>query len=556
MTDRANLPLQRACRWEKERAQEIFLTQPLDGRVRDWTWEQALAEARRVAGWLVAQNWPPGSRVAIMAKNSAWWILSDLAIWMAGHVSVPIYPSLAGSSVRQIIEHSGSIACFVGRVDDYAAMKSGLPSDIARIGLPAAAPNEFLQWDAIVASTEPLRGEPVRRAEELATIIYTSGTTGLPKGVMHSFATFGWAPTALLSVTPWDQNERLLSYLPLAHVTERWLVEACALYIGCRIYFVDSLRTFLNDLQRARPTVFISVPRLWTKFQQGVFAKKPKAQLDRLMRIPLLGRFVKKKVLKELGLDSVRFAASGSAPLPTDILQWYRDLGLQLLEGYGMSENFAVSHGSQPGRARVGYVGHPWPGVDVKLSEGGEVLMKSPSLMMGYYRDPEQTRAAFTADGFLHTGDLGVIDEEGRLRITGRAKEQFKTSKGKYVSPALIENKLGGHPSIEASCVAGASFPQPFALVMLPAGEWQHCQAEPLRGELAGSLRELLEHVNAELDPHQQLDFLAVVSEQWTIENGLLTPTMKIKRSAIEQHYGGYFERWAAQRQPIVWHAA
>jgi len=182
MTDRANLPLQRACRWEKERAREIFLTQPLDGRVRDWSWEQTLAEARRVANWLAAQNWPPGSRVAIMAKNSAWWILSDLAIWMAGHVSVPIYPSLAGSSVRQIIEHSGSIACFVGRVDDYAAMKSGLPPDIACIGLPAAAANEFLQWDAIVASTEPLRGEPVRNAEELATIIYTSGTTGRPKG--------------------------------------------------------------------------------------------------------------------------------------------------------------------------------------------------------------------------------------------------------------------------------------------------------------------------------------------------------------------------------------
>jgi long-chain acyl-CoA synthetase len=551
-----DLPLQRAYRWEKEYAREVFLTQPRDGEVRDWTWAQALDEARRMAAHLSAQGWPPGSSIALMAKNCAWWIMADLAIWMSGHVSVPIYPSLAGTSVRKILEHSNARACIVGRLDDQATMESGIPAGLPCIAMPGAPPGAAARWDDIVRTTEPLRGEPVRRADELATIIYTSGTTGQPKGVMHSFATLGWAPGGLTNAIGFDRHERMISYLPLAHVTERWLVEACAIHVGCRISFVDTLQTFLDDLRRARPTVFISVPRLWTKFQQGVFAQKPKEQLDRLMRIPLLGRIVKRKVLAQLGLASVRFAASGSAPLPPDILRWYRDLGLELLEGYGMSENFGMSHGSRPGRARIGYVGHPWEGIDVKLSDTGEVLVRSPTTMMGYYRDPEQTAAAFTPDGFLRTGDLGVIDEDGRLRITGRAKEQFKTSKGKYVSPAPIENLLGGHPRIEASCVTGASFPQPFGLVMLPAGAWAECCAGPPREELTASLCAHLEQVNAELDPFQQLDFLAIVPDQWTIENGLLTPTLKVKRAAIEERYAPHFEDWAARRQPVVWHGA
>jgi len=301
----------------------------------------------------------------------------------------------------------------------------------------------------------------------------------------------------------------------------------------------------------------MSVPRLWTKFQQGVFAKQPKERLDLLFHIPILGRFVKRAILRQLGLDQVRYAMSGAAPLPAEVLSWFRSLGLEMLEVYGMTENFAVSHCARPGQVRAGYVGPPWEGVEVRIGEHGELLIKSPANMMGYYKEPEKTREAFTEDGFLRTGDVGESDELGRLKITGSVKEQFTTSKGKYVAPAPIENLLGTHPKIEASLVTGVSFPQPFAVVMLNAQECSRIVSTPrARGELESSLRAHLDSVNAQLDPHEQLSFLAVVCEQRTEANGFVTPTLKLKRMLVENHYRQYFETWAKAQQPVVWQQA
>jgi long-chain acyl-CoA synthetase len=549
------LPLARLQHWERARANEIYLSQPMGGgRQRDYTWAQAVDEARRMAAYLRAQGWEPGSRIAILSKNCAHWLMSDFAIWMAGHVSVPIYPTLTAESVRQILDHSGARACFVGKLDDWPQMKPGIPAGVHCIAYPLSPPTDFPQWDDLIARTAPLAELPHRAADELATIIYTSGTTGMPKGVMHSFGNIGWAAQPMMKGFGANADDRMISYLPLAHVAERWVVEACSIALGFRVYFAESLDTFVADLKRARPTMFISVPRLWVKFQQGIFAKLPKAKLDLLFKIPVLGSLIKRRILRELGLDTVRFAGAGAAPLPVSVLSWYRELGLELLEGYGMTENFGVSHGSLPGRSRVGYVGHPWAGVECRIAEDGEVLVKSPSTMMGYYREPEKTREALTADGFLRTGDVGELDDDGRLRITGRAKEQFKTSKGKYVAPAPIENRLAAHSQIEACCVAGAGFGQPFALLMLPADVAARAQADVnVRESLSASFAELLEQVNAALDAHEQLDFLVVVREQWTVENGFLTPTLKIKRAQIEKAYGARFEDWVARRQAVVW---
>jgi long-chain acyl-CoA synthetase len=312
----------------------------------------------------------------------------------------------------------------------------------------------------------------------------------------------------------------------------------------------------LADLQRARPTFFFSVPRLWVKFQQGVFAKMPAKKLDRLMGIPILGSIVKKKILKQLGLDSVRFAGTGAAPLPPEVMSWYRRLGLELLEGYGMTEQFAFATSSMPGRSRIGYVGEATPCCEVKLSDTGEVLTRGPAHMKGYFKEPEKTRETMTDDGWLRTGDLGAFDDAGRLKIVGRAKEQFKTSKGKYVAPAPIEGKLGAFTRIEACMVSGVAFPQPFAMAMLPAGQWQALKAAPARQEFTNELTGHLAKVNDQLDPHERLDFVVVVSEQWTVEGGFVTPTLKLKRNVIEDHYATHFERWAKQRQPVVWHEA
>jgi long-chain acyl-CoA synthetase len=552
-----DLPLQRAYRWEKERANEIFLTQPMGGGVvRDLTWAQTMDEARRMATYLKAQGWEPGSRVAIMSKNTAWWIMSDLAIWMAGYVSVPIYPNLVAETVRQIMEHSESKLCFVGKLDDWKSMEPGIPKGLPCISTPLCDAKNFTKWDDIIKTTQPMKESPTFGPDQMATIIYTSGTTGMPKGAVHGFRAFTHAAQSLQSVTNSGTNDRMLSYLPLAHVAERAIVEASCLYLGCHVFFAESLDTFLADLQRARPTIFFSVPRLWVKFQQGVFKKMPPKKLDRLMSIPILGGIVKRKILKQLGLDSVRFAGTGAAPLPPEVMAWYRKLGLELLEGYGMTEQFAVCTTSMPGNARVGYVGSAAACCEVKLSDIGEVLTRGPAHMQGYFKEPEKTAETMTADGWLKTGDLGSMDEQGRLKIVGRAKEQFKTSKGKYVAPAPIESKLGAFTRIEACMVSGVAYPQPFALAMLPAGQWDVLKAPDARKEFSDELEAHLKVVNEQLDPHERLDFVAVVPEQWTPESGFVTPTLKIKRNVVEKHYDGYFETWAKSRKSVVWHQA
>ncbi|RJG00156.1 AMP-binding acetyl-CoA synthetase [Noviherbaspirillum saxi] len=551
-----DLPLQRAFYWEKKRANSVYLSQPMgEGKIREWTWAQAMNEARRMAAWLKAQDWEQGARVAIMSKNTAWWIMADLAIWMAGYVSVPIYPNLQSDSVRQILEHSDSKLVFVGKLDDPQSMIEGIPRSVAQVGTPLCAIKTQESWESIVATTQPLQGKHTPASDALATVIYTSGTTGFPKGAMHDFAAFAHTSKALHQLLRGTQADRFFSYLPLAHVAERCLVEGFSLYTGAPVFFAESLDTFVQDLQRARPTLFFSVPRLWMKFQQGVMAKMPSRKLNLLLSLPVLGRVVRKKVLHGLGLDSVRFAGTGAAALPPSVVAWYRHLGLELLEGYGMTEQFAFATISVPGRMRVGFVGESIACCDVKLSDQGEVLTRGPAHMKGYFLNPEQTRDAYTQDGWLKTGDCGELDDQGRLRIVGRMKEQFKTSKGKYVAPAPIESKLAALAGIEACLVTGgAESHQPFAIVMLPEGRWSAMRNPGARSEFTSQVSAHVERINAELDQHEHLSFVAIVPEQWTVEAGLVTPTLKLKRNALEAHYRKHYDQWFKRGSPVVWH--
>ncbi len=543
----ADLPLQRIYHWEQARAGVVFLTQPIRGEVREWTWGDAVGEARRMATWLQAQGWPPGSHIAILAKNSAWWMMAEFAIWMAGHVSVPIYASLRAETVRLLLEHCEAVACFTGAMDDERAGSVGMPAGVRVIGMPPPKGAGRSEWESVVGSCEPLAGRPLRDANELATIIYTSGTTGQPKGVMHRFSAFPYFAEAITRVVGDASSDRMLSYLPLAHIAERALVEAHALKTGMHLYFVEKADTFVADLQRARPTIFFSVPRLFLKFQQGVLEKVPQPKLDRLLRLPLVSRLVKQKILRQLGLDQTRLAASGSAALPLSVLAWFRKLGLNLVEGYGMSET-GISHTPKGGQSRPGYVGDGIAGVETKLGENGEVLIRGPMNMMGYYKDPEATAGAFTPDGYFRTGDLGELDAEGWLKVTGRVKEQFKTSKGKYVSPARIEKLLSAHPVVENCCVVGAGMPRAFAMILLAK--------QPGTGsdEITCALQALLNQVNGELDAHERLGCLVVTDEAWTIENGFLTPTLKLKRAKLETHYGRHFDEWCGSKAQIVWY--
>ena len=550
------LALQRLYHWEATAPGQVVLTQPLGGgALREYTWAQLLDESRRMAAHLQGLGFAPGSRIAILSKNCAHWLMCDFSIWLAGFVSVPLYPTLAAGTIRQILEHSEAKLLFVGKLDGWDGMKGGVPAGLQCIGTPLAPPNDHAQWDAIVAATAPLRGNPVRDGGELATIMYTSGTTGMPKGVMHSFATFAWSIGSALGRVPLRGDARMLSYLPLAHVAERTLVEHGLLATSMHVFFAESLDTFGADMQRARPTCFFSVPRLWVKFQQGVHAKMPAAKLARLLKIPIVRGIVATKVLRALGLDQCSIAAGGAAPMPPELLRWYERLGLPIIEVYGMTENCGVSHATLPGVQRPGTVGQAYDGVQSRLCpKSGEIQMKSPGLMLGYYKEPELTREAFTDDGWLHTGDKGQLDAEGNLRITGRVKDLFKTSKGKYVAPAPIEDLLVMHGAVEACVVTGANLGQPLGIVMLNADAAARAQDATQRAAMEASLSAHLDAINARLDPHERLDCLVVVSEPWTVDNGFITPTFKVRRNRIEEAYGALFERWAGAHQRVVWH--
>jgi long-chain acyl-CoA synthetase len=550
------LALQRLYHWERTAPERVALTQPVGGgNVKEFTWRDVVDQTRRMAAHLQGLGYEPGARIGILAKNAAHWMMADFAIWMAGYVSVPLYPTLAAGTIRQILEHSEAKLLFVGRLDGWDEMQPGVPSALPCIRLPMSAASDGPSWDEIIARVEPLQGEPVRDGEDLATIMYTSGTTGKPKGVMHCFAAFAWSIAAVRKRLRFDAGSRVLSYLPLSHVAERTLVEHGMLASGMHVFFAESLETFAADLQRARPTVFFSVPRLWVKFQQGVLAKMPAQKLDRLLGLPIVNRIIRRKILGALGLDRCEFAAGGAAPMPPDLLRWYARLGLEIIEVYGMTENCGVSHCTLPGQQRPGTVGYPYDGVQSRIDPANdEIQVKSPGMMLGYYKEPEQTRQAFTDDGWLRTGDKGVLDGEGGLRISGRVKDLFKTSKGKYVTPAPIEDKLVMHAAVEACCVTGANLGQPLGILMLNVDASQRSAVAAERSALEASLAAHLEDVNALLDPHERLDCLVVVTQPWTVESGLITPTFKVRRNRIEDVYASHYERWVVERRTVIWH--
>jgi long-chain acyl-CoA synthetase len=542
---------------ETQQANRIYLTQPLGaGQVTDYTWAQVMNQSRRMAAHLQNQGFAPGSRVAILSKNCAHFIMAELAIWMAGHTTVAIFPTETADTVKYVLEHSEASLLFVGKLDTWPHQAPGVPAGLPCVAFPLAPDTGFEAWDAVVARTDPIAGQPRREAGDLAMLMYTSGSTGTPKGVMHSFAGASAAARGMAAQLRKRVRGdiRVLSYLPLAHIFERAWVECTSLIDGqIHIFFAESLDSFLADLQRARPTTFISVPRLWLKFQQGVFSKMPPKKLDRLLGIPILGRIVGRKVLTGLGLDQVQFAGSGSAPIPADLITWYKRLGLNLNEGYGMTEDFAYSFTSNQEQHAPGYVGVALPDVEARISPEGEILIKSPGQLVGYYKQPELDAQCFTEDGFFRTGDLGEIRADGLLKITGRAKEQFKTAKGKYVAPAPIENRINAHPMVELSIVSGVGQASAYAMVVLSEALRPRQHEAALRQQVEKEFNLLLDQLNAQVADYERLQMIVIANEPWSIENGCLTPTMKIKRARIEALAEPQMERWYSNKQKVLW---
>ena len=539
---------------------QVCMTQPIgDGKVAEYSWAQILDQALRMAAHLQSLNFEPGARIAILSKNCAHFMIAELAIWLSNGTTVAIFPTETAETVRYVLEHSGASLLFVGKLDTWTQQQSAVRLGLPCISFPLAPKTAFPSWDDIVQRTKPSLNPAQRIGSDLAMIIYTSGSTGQPKGVMHCFeaitrAAEGIAKCVRDGIGP-GTPLRMLSYLPLAHVVERAWVE-CASFIhgDIKLYFAETLESFLTDLRRARPTVFVSVPRLWLKFQQGAHKKMPERKLALLLSLPIIGKIVGRRVLEGLGLDHVRMAGSGSAPIATPLIQWYRKLGLNLLEGYGMSEDFAYSNSSAAaGNSVPGFVGTALSGVLTRISDEGEILIKSPGKFVGYYQQMDLYAESFDPDGYFCTGDLGELRADGLLKITGRKKDLFKTGKGKYVAPAPIENHLNTCPVIEASMVSGVGQQAPYALVVIAEDLRPGLNDPKVRDEITETLKKLLVEVNKSLADYEQLHKIVVANVPFSIANGCLTPTLKIKRNRIEALVAPKLDGWYREPDAIVW---
>jgi long-chain acyl-CoA synthetase len=542
------LPLDMLYKWETTTPNKVYLRQPIDDAWQTWTWKQVGDETRRMAAVLRAMQLPAESKIALVSKNCAHWIICDLAIMMAGHVSVPLYPNLTADTMRQTLQHSEAKVLFVGKLDEWTSMRQGVPQGVKCISFPFTEHDEYDKWEDLIKQHLPIRENVIREAEDVSTIVYTSGTTGIPKGVMHQFKNFAFVAGNAIPYLGFKRTDRFFSYLPLSHVAERVLVETISLYVGGEVSFAESLQKFAKNLADVQPTVFLGVHRIWSKIQQGIVAKMPQKKLDTLLKIPIVSTLVKGKIRKELGLLKATNVLTGAAPTPPALIKWFESIGIKIQEAYAMTENCCYSHVSKRDKIKIGFVGQPLPNCEVKLGDENEILIKHGALMLGYYKEPGLTQENFTVDGFLKTGDEGYIDKAGFLKITGRVKDLFKTMKGKYVAPSPIEMRMADCPAIEQVIIVGSGLPQPIALATLSENG-----RRKTRDELMAKLKALLSQVNTSLDAHERVDKLVIINDEWTVENGLLTPTLKIKRREIEKKYVQYYDEWYQQKAVVAW---
>ena len=420
--------------------------------------------------------------------------------------------------------------------------------DLISIALPYdTAPKCQYQFIEIIADVEPSAERPQHHDDKLMSLVYTSGTSGLPKGAMLTYGAFSWSVQQLINHIGIQENDRLFSYLPLAHITERVYIFGSSIMGGVTTAFPESLDTFIEDVKMHRPTLFISVPRLWTLFQQRIQDKLPQKKLNILLKIPFINSLIKKKLADGLGLDQARVLGCGSAPVSPALLEWYRSVGLNITEAWGMTESFAYSTLNYPFRAdKIGSVGNAGPGIELKIADDEEIMVRGKGLFSGYYKNDIATQESFDSEGWLHTGDIGSIDADGYLTIQGRKKDTFKTSKGKFVAPVPIEKKLFEYSRVEMMCLIGLGLPGPILLVV------PHDFPNFDKERYSRTTRKVIARMNQELESHEQIKGVLMIQEPWSIENGILTPTLKIKRHVLEQKYHEIGHNWP-KGELVVW---
>lgn len=543
-------PNEMILKWAQERPNEVYLKQIINRQFVEYTFSDVAEQALKLVSALRSLGVKPGDKVALVSKNCAEWFICDLAMMLGDYVSVPIFPTAGADTIEYCVTHSESKAIIGGKLDDPKATQQVIDAmpELISIALPYdTAPKCKHEYQALIADAVPSKERPQHYDDKLMSLVYTSGTSGLPKGAMLTYGAFSWSVQQLINHIGIQENDRLFSYLPLAHITERVYIFGSSIMGGVPTAFPESLDTFIEDVKMHRPTLFISVPRLWTLFQQRIQDKLPQKKLNILLKIPFVNSLIKKKLADGLGLDQARVLGCGSAPVSPALLEWYHSVGLDITEAWGMTESFAYSTLNYPFRAdKIGSVGNAGPGIELKIAADDEIMVRGKGLFSGYYKNDIATQESFDSEGWLHTGDIGAIDSDGYLTIQGRKKDNFKTAKGKFVSPVPIEKKLFEYSRVEMMCLIGLGLPAPILLVV------PHDFPNFDRERYARTTRKVIAKMNQELASHEQIKGVLMIKEPWSIENGVLTPTLKIKRHVLEQKYHEIGHNWPKD-ELVVW---
>ncbi|SMY16546.1 Long-chain-fatty-acid--CoA ligase FadD15 [Photobacterium aquimaris] len=543
-------PADMIIKWANERPNDIYLKQIINRQFVNYTYASVADKAQRLVTAFQQLGLQQGDRIALISKNCAEWFICDLAMMLGGYVSVPIFPTAGADTIAHCIEHSEAKLIIIGKLDSPSAINNVVAShsNIPTIAFSyRGTPTCQYQFDDLIEQHLPTSERCSHHDTDLMSIVYTSGTSGMPKGAMLTYGAFVWSSQKIIEHIGLEDNERLFSYLPLAHITERVYIFGSSIMSGLQVAFPESLDTFIDDVKMHRPTIFVSVPRLWTLFQQSIQDKLPPAKLNFLLGLPLVSTFIKRKLAQGLGLDQARVLGCGSAPVSAGLLRWYESIGLNITEAWGMTESFAYSTLNHPYRSdKIGTVGNAGPGIEIKIAADKEILVRSKGLFSGYYNNSQATQASFDNDGWLYTGDIGELDNEGYLTIQGRKKDTFKTAKGKFVSPVPIEKRFMELGNFEMVCLIGSGMSAPILLAV--AHDYPQFNHQRYEKKLVA----ILAKINNELEPHQKIKGILIIKEPWSIENGILTPTLKIKRHVLEQHYANIDDNWNNE-QIIHW---
>jgi len=555
-----NSPLEAFYYWEKKTPNNPFLNQYIDEKkFITYSYKEAGNQVRKFASLLQAYNLPEKSHIALISNNCAHWVLVDLAIMMVGHVSVPIYPNSNYKRINKILSHSDTKILIIGNAENVDI------EEIKNENIPILSIEKPLDktgkkpvnktgktWSDLMSENERIFKPYKQNKNDILTIAYTSGTTTSIKGVLHTVSNFTKASYSFLenvkkqSFKKIPKNLKYFSFSSLAVINEH--VGITMLIIsGGQIFFPRSHATMTANLIETQPDWFFGVPSVWLKLKEKILKNTSQKTHDTLLKTPALNTIYRNKIKQSIGLKNALFIFTGAANLRPETARWFKKIDVEILQGYGSTENCIISHANFAKSKKIGTVGRTLTGIETKILPDGEICIKHNHLFKGYYNDDTLTKNYFDSEGFFKTGDIGKLDDEGYLTITGRKKSIFKTTKGKFISPEYIESKLYENINIAYVCIVGNELAQPIALI-----KTTDIVKSKTKQQLAESMVKTIYILNHTLEKHEKIEKIVIIKDDWTPQNNLVTPTMKIKRVSIEKKYSPFYNDWFQHEDKVI----